>query len=782
MDEDEHRRAEEEMKELHLRHLHLRNESQKFVNRLISTFYKVLVLAIALGFLCLLPSQFATFGRYFRRAVIARTWDAVNIILVGIAIAYGVLGRTRMADQDVQENDQRNRNGLYVNRFLESGEEYTEPVGRRKEFGLALDSSVDIVAENVVPPLVPDDGRKKKNAEVVCSNPREMPLEPLVEIDRFVESPPGHRMRSLRNSISYQDLREFSHAEEDSNRRRAMDDIDLDRRNRHRSQHFAPESNGFEDSAPKSIEVKDSALESNGYEDSPQIKSDGFEAVSCSGYQSSLKSEVITHADSHLSSVTAEVVEASENKHSLSIVNARTGPPQPPPLPPPPLPPPPVSVISQPEKDSNMEPPPPHYTSLKRKRKIISTPPPPPPPPRPPPPPPPPRPPPALEALPKEKTRDASGHEKSENPKKLEKTKSDKRNLFSLPPRPPPPPVPRPTEHGVTVNHESRHRKSRSEEDSKYITSNEDEYRHRSIKEDEYKNRSRKEDEYKHRSSKDEYKYKSAKDIASAFGLLDRKNKKIPSPPTPPPPPSALQQWWSSYKKDSKHKNKDSEPSPRSRSDKSSRKVHSSPSPPPAPPPPPPPPNASIIEKISKHHRKGRASTSHPPAPPPPPPPLPTSIVDKPSKHHRDGSSESNGLSKPRRDESSESNDSSNSSKENMVGDNKAIGRRKSLPIPLPPPPPPPPFPMSDHQWTLSDTKHEKKRSSPAASVESESEPEPERGWGFVFRKQFSLDNGDTQFCPSPSPDEVNRQADAFIANFHKQIRLQKLNSFHERL
>ena len=35
---------------------HQRYESEKFFNRLISTFYKALVLAIALGFLCLLPS------------------------------------------------------------------------------------------------------------------------------------------------------------------------------------------------------------------------------------------------------------------------------------------------------------------------------------------------------------------------------------------------------------------------------------------------------------------------------------------------------------------------------------------------------------------------------------------------------------------------------------------------------------------------------------------------------------------------------------------------------
>lgn len=420
MDEEEHRRAEEEMKELHLRHLHQRNESQKFVNRLISTFYKALVLAIALVFLCLLPSQFSAFGRYFRRAVLARTWDAVNIILVGFAIAYGVFGRARIADPDVQEND-RNRNGLSINRFLESGEEYTDPVDRHKEF--ALDSSVDVVAENVLSPLVRDDGKKKKNAEVVCSNSREMPLEPLVEIHRFVESPSGHQMRSLRSSISYQDLREFSRGE-DSSRRRSMDDTDLDRKNRHRSLHLAPESNGFEDSTPKSIGVKDSALESNGSEDSPPIKSDGFEAVSGSGNQSSRKSEVINNADSHFSSVAAEAVEASENKHSLSTVNVRRGPPPPPPLPPPPPPPllppppppppPPVSIISPPQKDSNMEPPAMHYTPLKRKRRIISP---------PPPPPPPPRPPPTLETLPKQKTRDASEHEKSENPKKIGKNK-----------------------------------------------------------------------------------------------------------------------------------------------------------------------------------------------------------------------------------------------------------------------------------------------------------------------------------------------------------------------
>ena len=143
-------------------------------------FYKALVLAIALGFLCLLPSQFAIFGRYFRRVVLARTWDAVNIVLVGFAIAYGVLGHARMADPEVQEND-RNRN---INND-------PDPVYRRKEF--AFDSSVDIVAENVVSPLVRDDRGKRKNAEVVCLNLMEMPQEPLVEIYRFVESPSEHR-------------------------------------------------------------------------------------------------------------------------------------------------------------------------------------------------------------------------------------------------------------------------------------------------------------------------------------------------------------------------------------------------------------------------------------------------------------------------------------------------------------------------------------------------------------------------------------------------------------
>ena len=110
----------------------------------------------------------------------------------------------------------------------------------------------------------------------------EMPQEPLVEIYRFVESPSEHRMRSLKNNISYQDLSEFNREEEDSSRCRAMDDIYLDQRNRHRSPHSAFESNGFEDSPLKSIGVKDSAMESK---DSCeiQIKSDGFEAVSDSG-------------------------------------------------------------------------------------------------------------------------------------------------------------------------------------------------------------------------------------------------------------------------------------------------------------------------------------------------------------------------------------------------------------------------------------------------------------------------------------------------------------------
>lgn len=603
MDEDEHHRAEQEMKLLHLRHLHQRNETQKFVNRLTSMLYKALLLAVAFGFLCLLPSQFTAFARFSCPAVLARSWDAVSILLVSFVISFGFLGR---GQPDVQED--RSENVLYVNRLFES-------------------------------------------------------------------------------------------------------------------------NGSFGDSAPKSIGWDDYALESNGCEDFPQI-SDGFEAVSDSGYQSSHKSEV-NHADSLFSTVTAEATEGLDNKPSLSKVDVMRLPPLPPQ--------PPVSINPPPQKDSNMAPPIMRYRSLKRKRRTVSS--------SLPPTPLPPSP--ALETLfPKQRRKDASGHEKSENPPKMDKIKSENKNPSNLPPRRPP----RRTEDRVTVNHESRHRRSRNKEDYQYRTKEDYQYR-------------TKEDRHKRRRSKDEHKHNNAEDIANAFGVLDRKHTKIPSSTTPP-----LQQWWSSYKKESKHKSKDSEPSPRLHSDISSRNVHSSSSSHPSARTPLPP--TSIVDTISKHHRKVHSSTA-------PVLPHPASSFERIAKHHRNGGiSESNGLSKSRRDGTPESKDSSNSSKENKVGDGKAekkLASWKSLPIHLPPPPPPPPFPVFEHQWPLSDnTKREKRRSSTAESVQSESEPEPEHGWAFAFRKRFSLDNVNPQFCPSPSPDEVNRQADEFIAKFHEQIRLQK--------
>lgn len=618
MDEDEHSRAEQEMKLLHLRHVHHRKETQKFVSRLTSLLYKALLLTVGFGLLCLSLSHFTEFTRYSRPAVLARSWDAISILLVSFVIAFGFLGRGQPDDEEID----RSENVFNVNSFFESNGSLGDP-------------------------------------------------------------------------------------------------------------------------APKSIGLNDSAFESNGCEDFPQI-SDGFEAVSDFGYENPRIPEV-NHADSRFSTVSAEVIEVLENKQSLCIFDGsrRAPPPQQPPvsiIPPPPQPPvsiilpptlPPVSFIHLPQNDSNMAPPMMRYCSLKRKRRIIS----------PSLPHPPPTASPALETLyPQERSKDASGHEKSEKPPKMDKTKSENKNPSNLPPRC----SPHPTADRITVNHESRHRRSRNKEYSQHRTN--------------------KEDEHKHRRSKDEHKYNSAEDIANALGILDRKHTKIPSSPSP-----QLQQWWSSYKKESKHKSKDPEPLPRPHSDKSSRNnVHSSSSSNPSLRPPLP--RTSVVDTISKHHRKMHSSGIPAPGPPPP-----TFIVERISKHHRNREiSESNGLSKSRRDETSESKVSSNSSKENMAGDGKAeenLDSWKSSPISLPPSPPPPPFLLPN------DTKREKRRRSTAESAKSEFEPEleSERSRAFAFRKQFPLDNANPQFCPSPSPDEVNKKADAFIAGFYEQIRLQNV-------
>lgn len=581
---------------LHFRHLQQRKETQKFVNRVTSILCKALLLAVALGFLCLLPSHFTAFARYSRSAVVARSWDAVSILLVSFVVFFGFLGRGKT---DVQEND-RNENGFYVNSLFES-------------------------------------------------------------------------------------------------------------------------NSNLADSAPKSIVWNDYALESNGCEDIPK-NSDGFEAVSDSGYQSSHKSEV-NHADSFSPTVAPEVTEDLDNKQSLITVDGMRLPPL--------LPQPPVSINLPLQKDSNMAPPIMRFRSLKRKRRIVST---------------NLHPTPASASstsetlFPKQRSKDASGHEKLEKPPKRDKIKSENKNLPDLSPLRPP----RPTEDRVNVSHESRHRRSKNREDSQHRT---------------------KEDEHKRRRSKHEQKHNNAEDVANAFSVLDRKHTTIPSSTTPP-----LQQWWSSYQKESKHQNKVSERSLRPHSDISSRNAHSSSSSHPSARPPFP--TTSIVDSMSKHHK--RVHSSRAPALPPY-----GSIVEKISKHHRNGGiSESNGLSKSRRDETSENKDPINSSKGNRVGDDKVeeeLASWKSSPIHLPPPPPPPPFPVFEHQWPLSnDTKREKKRSSTAESAKSESEPEREHGRAFAFRKQFSLDNVNAQFCPSPSPDEVNRQADAFIAKVHEQIRLRK--------
>lgn len=104
MDEEEHRRAEEEMKELHLHHHQRRNEKPKFGNRLISTLYKALVLALVLGFFCFWSSQSLAFIRLSGCAVLARQWSvAVKILLLGVLV-FLVTGRGHIAEPDGQDS------------------------------------------------------------------------------------------------------------------------------------------------------------------------------------------------------------------------------------------------------------------------------------------------------------------------------------------------------------------------------------------------------------------------------------------------------------------------------------------------------------------------------------------------------------------------------------------------------------------------------------------------------------------------------------------------------
>ncbi|XP_057821958.1 pollen-specific leucine-rich repeat extensin-like protein 2 [Cryptomeria japonica] len=770
MDEDDHRRAQEEMNALSLRHLQQLKDSQKFVNRLTSMLYKALAVGLVLGLLSLLPPQLPSFVGHIRRVVFARAWDVVNVLLVLLAISYGVLGQGGRQENEGQIDGNGSREE-YEGRIFDY-----DSVNRRR--GL-LDHNVVSSESRVV------ESSSLYEHEYAYEHPV------------AVAAPPLRRMRS---SVSYYDLREASRAWDDSNPPRAMDDTDWVRRNRH-----APEdskASAFGNSVPKSSGAGDSVKASNGCEDSAVRSEDSEEKSSGRGaipqsedIQYPKEAEVKPRDFDFSAQVKNNVVTEEQCKH-----------------PPPPSSPP---RIASPQRDSNPKPlsPPKDMNPIpsqseKRRRKPPSPPTPPPPPPRPPPPPP--CPPPALEPhLPKQTITaapDSNPHhsdeklEKPEKPKKSEKIKSDKKFPVNPIPNPPIPP-PLPTE---IPKHESRHRSSRSKDDSKHKNS-----------------------EHKHNRST----------IVNAFGLLpqsERRNKKnpIPTPPVPPPPPSTLQQWFLSYKRDFKNKSKDSEPSPRHRSDKSRRKVHSSSS------PPPPPPLPAYIYTTDPMHTKKRASekSGKPKVPiystdsnypknveasekielPKPPVYAPdpryqkdegfkekTPVYAPDPRYQKDeGFKEKTPVYAPdtryQKDEGFEeiavakkASGRTNSSeywKENVNGDAKAtekLAERKSSSIPLPPPPPPP-FPMVEHHWSFYDDLKLQKRKipSPAESAEPvpEPEPEPESGWAFVFRRQFSLDNPDSPFCPSPSPDEVNRKADAFIARMHQQLRLQKSNSVQERL
>eukprot|EP01018_Ginkgo_biloba_P002766 Gb_31269 [translate_table: standard] len=102
---------------------------------------------------------------------------------------------------------------------------------------------------------------------------------------------------------------------------------------------------------------------------------------------------------------------------------------------------------------------------------------------------------------------------------------------------------------------------------------------------------------------------------------------------------------------------------------------------------------------------------------------------------------------------------------------------------PPPPPPPPPPFPIDGKHVSYShdDLKQEKMTSSHAdavgESVDSDSEFEPES------EPEIIVPNHSNEQIGS-STDEVDQRADAFIAKFREQIRLQRIESIrrhHER-
>ncbi|KAM7480589.1 hypothetical protein LguiA_028802 [Lonicera macranthoides] len=265
------------------------------------------------------------------------------------------------------------------------------------------------------------------------------------------------------------------------------------------------------------------------------------------------------------------------------------------------------------------------------------------------------------------------------------------------------------------------------------------------------------------------------------------------TPPVDPPPPPPVQYWEEMSSKSEKkrgganatkdfltnlyHKKKKKKRQRQKSVDNFDNFLHQSqpppvhylrPSPSPPPPPPPPPPPSVFHNLFSSKKAKRRNVPSSPPSPPPPPP-FTAARASRPKTRNVPVITH-----KPLVPVKTSS--------FNSLEDNSSSGGSSPL-TGIPPPPPPPPFRMTDWKFAVQGdyVRIQSNDSSRSASPDIDDVESSPREASIEAQKVLAgVGTTSSQlFCPSP---DVDTKAGNFIAKFKAGLRLEKMDSFNQKL